>query len=156
MKNGLLFVVGFLFIIAGIRGNLGAILSSVIAPDYLYDTSDTSGSFNAPSSFAQTSYSSSDVNREIDRVFGVYAGTAKSIAMAESSMNPQAYNSISVDGSHAEGLFQILYPSTWSTTRQAKNSPYDVKANVAAAYEIFQRDGYSWREWATAPALGLV
>lgn len=156
MKNGLLFVVGFLLIIAGVRGNLGAMLSSIIAPDYLYDTSDTSGPFNSPQSNATTSYSSSDVNREIDRVFGVYAASAKSIAMAESSMNPQAYNSISVNGSHAEGLFQILYPSTWSTTRQSKNSPYDVRANVAAAFEIFQRDGYSWREWETAPSLGLV
>lgn len=156
MKSGLLFIVGFLLIVAGIRGNLGAMLASIIAPDNLYDTSDTNGSFNAPSSYAQTSYSSSDVNKEIDRVFGSYAGVAKSIAMAESSMDPKAYNSISVDGSHAEGLFQILYPSTWQTTKQARNSPYDVRANVAAAYEIFQRDGYSWREWATASSLGLV
>ena len=156
MKNGLLFIVGFLLIIAGIRGNLGAMLASIITPDNLYDTSDNSGSFNASSPTAKTSYSSSDVNREIDSVFGPYAGVAKSIAMAESSMDPNAYNAISVDGSHAEGLFQILYPSTWNTTRQTKNSPYDVKANVAAAYEIFQRDGYSWREWSTAPSLGLV
>jgi len=156
MKNGLLFIIGFLLIVAGIRGNLGAMLASIIAPDNLYDTSDNSGSFNAPSPTAQTNYSNTDVNKEIDRVFGPYSGVAKSIAMAESSMNPQAYNSISVDGSHAEGLFQILYPSTWNTTKQAKNNPYDVKANVAAAYEIFQRDGYSWREWATAPSLGLV
>lgn len=89
-------------------------------------------------------------------MFGPYSSAAKAIAMAESSMNPQAYNAISVDGSHAEGLFQILYPSTWNTTRQASQSPYDAKANIAAAYEIFLRDGYSWREWETASTLGLV
>jgi len=49
--------------------------------------------------------------------------------------------------SHATGLFQILYPSTWLTTSQASQSPYDAYASTLAAYQVFQRDGYSWRGW---------
>jgi len=49
--------------------------------------------------------------------------------------------------SHATGLWQILYPSTWLTTSQGVQLPYDAYANTLAAYQIFQRDGYSWREW---------
>ena len=48
-----------------------------------------------------------------------------SIAQCESGLNPNAYNPISIGGSHAEGVFQILYPSTWSGTPQAASSPYD-------------------------------
>ena len=69
------------------------------------------------------------------------------IAQCESGLNPNAYNPISIGGSHAEGVFQILYPSTWSGTPQAASSPYDAWANIQAAHAIFMRDGYSWREW---------
>lgn len=108
------------------------------------------GNFTAP-----TKATSSAIGVQIGKTFGAYWQQANMIVKAESSGNSNAYNSISVGGSHAEGLFQILYPSTWNTTSQAKNSPYDYQANIQAAFEIFQRDGYSWREWATAPGLGL-
>ncbi len=83
----------------------------------------------------------------IDSVFGPYAGEALSVASCESGYNPGAYNPISVGGSHAEGVFQILYPSTWDGTSYAGSSPYNASANINAAYQIFARDGYSWREW---------
>jgi hypothetical protein len=83
----------------------------------------------------------------IESTFGPYAGQALSVARCESGYNSGAFNSISVGGSHAEGVFQILYPSTWSGTSYAGYSPYNAWANIHAAYQIFARDGYSWREW---------
>ena len=86
----------------------------------------------------------------IKQVFGVYAAGALNVARCESGFNPLAYNPISNGGNHAEGVFQILYPSTWSGTSQAANSPYSAMANILAAHQIFVRDGYSWREWSCA------
>lgn len=83
----------------------------------------------------------------IDRVFGPDAPEAVRIARCESGLNPKAYNPGSGGGSHPEGLFQILYPSTWGRTSQASRSPFDAMANILAAHEIFVRDGHSWREW---------
>ena len=83
--------------------------------------------------------------------FGGYAGQAMNIARCESGYNPAAVNSEAIGGSHAEGLFQILYPSTWSTTSSRGASPFDPSANAHAAHEIFQRDGNSWREWQCQP-----
>ncbi|HEY7413931.1 MAG TPA: transglycosylase SLT domain-containing protein, partial [Ktedonobacteraceae bacterium] len=80
-----------------------------------------------------------DVVSIIDQVFGSYAGAAVSVAQCESGLNPAA-----VGPSGAVGLFQIL-PSTFNTTPEAGNSPYDAYANTSAAYYIFVRDGYSWR-----------
>jgi LysM repeat protein len=87
----------------------------------------------------------------INDVFGSDASSATHIAMCESTLNPNAVNSIPIGGSHAKGLFQILHPSTWSTTSQSGMSPFDAKANAIAAHEIFVRDGHSWREWACRP-----
>ncbi|HEX8997680.1 MAG TPA: transglycosylase SLT domain-containing protein [Ktedonobacterales bacterium] len=84
---------------------------------------------------------------EIRAVFGPYAGQALTIARCESSFNPNARNSISIGGAHAAGVFQILDSSTWRSTSYAGYSPYNAYANIHAAYQIFQRDGYSWREW---------
>ncbi|GHO72946.1 hypothetical protein KSD_07170 [Ktedonobacter sp. SOSP1-85] len=103
----------------------------------------------APAAPAQTT--STSIDGMIDQVFGAYAPGAKHVAMCESSMNPNATNPYAIGGSHAAGLFQILYPSTWNTTSQASQSPYNAQANIKAAYEIFQRDGYSWREWVCQP-----
>jgi hypothetical protein len=83
----------------------------------------------------------------INQVFGSYASGALNVARCESGFNPMAYNPISNGGSHAEGVFQILYPSTWRGTSEASSSPYSAMANILAAHEIFVRDGYSWREW---------
>jgi hypothetical protein len=83
----------------------------------------------------------------INQVFGSYASGALNVARCESGFNPLAFNPISNGGSHAEGVFQILYPSTWSRTSEASSSPYSAMANILAAHEIFVRDGYSWREW---------
>ena len=88
-----------------------------------------------------------NVTSMIYQVFGPYAPSAMRIARCESGFNPNAYNPQPVLGSHAMGVFQILYPSTWMTTPQAASSPYDARANISAAHSIFVRDGYSWREW---------
>ena len=87
----------------------------------------------------------------IKQVFGSYAPGAMQVAKCESGLNPLAYNPISIGGSHAEGLFQILYPSTWRGTSEASSSPYSAMANTLAAHQIFVRDGYSWREWTCVP-----
>ena len=86
----------------------------------------------------------------INQVFGSYAAGALNIARCEFGFNPLAYNPISIGGSHAEGIFQILFPSTWSGTSEASSSPYSAMANILAAHQIFVRDGYSWREWSCA------
>jgi hypothetical protein len=93
----------------------------------------------------------SSVQSIIQNVFGADAPAAMNIAWCESTDNPNAINSTAIGNSHAEGLFQILYPSTWYTTSQAGNSPFDASANTIAAHEIFIRDGHSWREWACQP-----
>jgi hypothetical protein len=87
----------------------------------------------------------------IKQVFGSYAPGALQVAKCESGLNPLAYNPISIGGSHAAGLFQILYPSTWDSTSEASSSPYSAMANALAAHQIFVRDGYSWHEWTCLP-----
>jgi hypothetical protein len=92
-------------------------------------------------------YSAAQLTGIINQVFGRHAPSALRIAQCESSMNPYAVNPIMIGNSRAHGLFQILYPSTWSSTSQRAASPLDPYANARAAYEIFARDGFSWREW---------
>jgi len=89
----------------------------------------------------------SSVTAMIEQVFGGYASAALAVARCESGLNPSAYNPISIGGSHAEGVFQILYPSTWDTTPESASSPYNALANIEAAHAIFARDGYNWHEW---------
>lgn len=92
-----------------------------------------------------TGGASGDVVSIIDQVFGSYASAAITVATCESGLNPNA-----VGPGGAVGLFQIL-PSTFDNTPEAGNSPYDAYANASAAYDIFVRDGYSWREWTCQP-----
>ena len=94
---------------------------------------------------------SGSVASMIQQVFGSYAAGAIHVAACESGLNPGASNPISIGGSHAAGVFQILYPSTWAGTSEAANSPYDAWSNIVAAHEIFVRDGYSWHEWTCQP-----
>jgi hypothetical protein len=91
------------------------------------------------------------VINEIRAVFGPYAGSALAVARCESGYNASAYNRTSVSGAHAAGVFQILDSSTWRSTSYANQSPFNASANIHAAYQIFQRDGYSWREWQCKP-----
>lgn len=92
----------------------------------------------------------SSVVTMIEQVFGSYAPGALQVAKCESGYNPNAYNPVSIGGSHAAGVFQILYPSTWMGTSEAASSPYNASANIQAAHEIFVRDGYNWHEWSCA------
>jgi hypothetical protein len=87
----------------------------------------------------------------IHQVFGAYGDQAVRVATCESGLNPGATNTMPIGGSHAAGVFKILYPSTWGTTSQAGASPYNAAANIRAAHEIFARDGNSWREWQCKP-----
>jgi hypothetical protein len=88
---------------------------------------------------------------EIESVFGGYAQGALNVARCESGYNPDAYNPYAIGNSHAEGVFQILYPSTWDGTSYAADSPYNASDNIYAAHQIFARDGDSWREWSCQP-----
>jgi hypothetical protein len=88
---------------------------------------------------------------EIKSVFGPYASGALNVARCESGFDPYARNPYPVGNSHAEGVFQILFPSTWDTTSYYAQSPYDANSNIHAAWEIFSRDGHSWREWECQP-----
>lgn len=91
------------------------------------------------------------VINEIVAVFGSYSQGALNVAKCESGYDPNAWNSYPIMGSHASGVFQVLYPSTWNTTSYASSSPFDANANIHAAYQIFHRDGNSWREWQCQP-----
>ena len=83
----------------------------------------------------------------IYQVFGsAYGAGAVNVAMCESSMNPNAYNSVL----GAAGLFQII-PSTFASTSYAGQSVYNPLVNIEAAHEIFVRDGDSWSEWQCQP-----
>lgn len=88
---------------------------------------------------------------EIRQVFGAFANQALQVATCESGLDPSAVNSIAVGNSHAVGVFQILYPSTWDTTSYRSLSPLNAHDNIHAAYEIFTRDGHTWREWVCQP-----
>lgn len=91
------------------------------------------------------------VINDIIAVFGPYAQGALAVSRCESGYDPNAWNSYPILNSHASGVFQILYPSTWNTTSYASSSPFNADANIHAAYQIFRRDGYSWREWQCQP-----
>ena len=88
---------------------------------------------------------------EITAVFGGYSSSALNVARCESGFNPNAVNPYAIGNSHASGVFQVLYPSTWVTTSYASSSPFNADANIHAAYQIFQRDGYTWSEWQCRP-----
>ncbi len=99
--------------------------------------------YSAPLTYSvPAAASNSTVAGMISQVFGSYAATATAIARCESGLNPGATNPYS----GAAGLFQIM-PGTWVGTSWAGYSPYNAWANINAAYQIFVRDGYSWREW---------
>jgi LysM repeat protein len=106
---------------------------------------------SAPAPSYSQSYSGGSVTSMIEQVFGPYASGALHVASCESGLNPDATNPISIGGSHAAGVFQILYPSTWDGTSEAASSPYNAMSNILAAHDIFVRDGYSWREWVCQP-----
>lgn len=91
------------------------------------------------------------VSDMINQIFGKDAPGARRVATCESGLNPRAVNPQAVGNSHAQGVFQVLYPSTWKTTSQAAKSPFDARANITAAHEIFIRDHHSWREWVCQP-----
>lgn len=136
--------------LSGIASRFGVSINALVAangianPDLIY-AGDTivipdGSSARAPQ---QLSGSYADMIRQ---VFGPYGDQAVRVAMCESSLNPNAYNGIL----GAAGLFQII-PSTFASTSYAGQSVYDPVVNIKAAYEIFARDGYSWREWACKP-----
>lgn len=90
--------------------------------------------------------SSGSVQDQIRAVFGPYAGQALNVARCESGFNPNAVNR----SSDAEGVFQFL-ASTWRGTSYAGYSRFNASANIHAAYQVFTRDGHSWREWQCKP-----
>jgi Transglycosylase SLT domain len=133
-----------------LRASLGKIILSVVLGSACFGVANNVLSAQ-PVHAASVSPADSSVVGIIQQVFGPDAPSAMNIARCESTFNSNAVNSIAIGGSHAEGLFQILYPSTWYTTSQAHSSPFDARANAIAAHEIFIRDGHSWREWECRP-----
>jgi hypothetical protein len=101
---------------------------------------------SATASTAHSAPYNAEVIASINATFGVYAYQALRVAYCESGYNRFAYNR----SSGASGVFQII-PGTWAGTSQRWNSVFNAWANVAAAHEIFVRDGHSWREWACKP-----
>jgi len=158
--------VGLLFCWVALTGRIGSLLGAILVPAYMvagtpgqassnYGTS-LGGASTPPPAGADTS-TLAQRQAYVFQIFGSYAKAALIIAGCESSMNPRAYNPVSVGGSHAEGMFQILVPSTWNTTAEAGNNPYDYQANTRAAWEIFKRDGYVWgKSWACSSKTGLT
>jgi LysM repeat protein len=94
--------------------------------------------------------SSGSVQGMIEQVFGANASAALAVAQCESGLNPGAYDPISVGGSHAAGVFQIEYPSTWSGTSESGASPYNAWANIEAAYQL-SNGGTNWSQWTCQP-----
>jgi transglycosylase-like protein with SLT domain len=97
--------------------------------------------------------SPNDVTSYIQQKFGVYSSQALTIAKCESGYDPSAVNvttPVYVDGvpEHAVGVFQFL-PSTFKEVSTGNILNY--RDNIDAAYALFVRDGYSWREWECKP-----
>ena len=90
--------------------------------------------------------SGGSVQSMIQSTFGPYAGAALAVARCESGYNPNAVNR----SSGATGVFQFL-ASTWAGTSYSGYSRTNAWANVHAAYQVFTRDGHSWREWSCQP-----
>jgi ABC-type Fe3+ transport system permease subunit len=86
-------------------------------------------------------------------VYGVPVAGLSRLAWCESRHDPGARNPTPLGGSHATGLAQILYPSTWSTTPYAALSPFDAAASALAAGYIWRRAGGSFVEWADVCAV---
>jgi hypothetical protein len=82
----------------------------------------------------------------IRSVFGRYADSALRVARCESGFNPGAYNPI--EG--ATGVFQFLL-GTWLGTPYHNYTRTNAWANVNAAFWVFKKDGYTWREWQCQP-----
>jgi Transglycosylase-like domain len=101
---------------------------------------------NDPPAYRGGNTGGSGVTGQISAVFGRYANQALNVARCESGFNPNAVNR----SSGAAGVFQFL-ASTWRTTAYAGGSPFNASANIHAAYQVFARDGYSWREWTCRP-----
>lgn len=94
------------------------------------------------------------VQSYIRQVFGPWAGQALAVARCESGYDPNAWNPYELLRSHASGVFQILYPSTWAETPYWTGNPFDYRLNILGAYSLFSRDGHTWREWACGTILG--
>lgn len=165
-KLAAMLATGFFLIFIGLTGKLGSLLGAVIDPANMQEESSSeNASASGSTTGTGTASDFPDYNRQVANtaamgliiasVFGAYGSQAAQIATCESGLNPNAVNPQAVSGSHATGLFQILYPSTWQSTSYASQNPKDPTINAKAAYEIFKRDGYSWREWACAQKVGL-
>lgn len=91
----------------------------------------------------------------IKEVFGVHADKAFQVLSCENaSLNPEAVNTAgnSPEGARDIGVFQIN--EYW---QGVSNSAFlfDYKINVLMAYNIFSRDGYSFKLWTCGRKYGI-
>ena len=108
-----------------------------------------------PNPATATDATTAAIRADMLSVFGaVYGPGAIRIAICESGINPEAFDTIEVYWNgvaigHAQGVFQIV-DATWARTPYARYSPYNAWANIRAAHWLFVHDGYNWRlEWST-------
>jgi hypothetical protein len=77
------------------------------------------------------------------------------VSWCESHHQPGAANVESIGSSFATGSWQVLYPSTWLSTRTGRRFPSagvdgarNPYLNAWAAYDVWRRHGGSFVEWA--------
>lgn len=91
----------------------------------------------------------------IKEVFGVHADKAFQVLSCENaSLNPEAVNTAGnyPEGSRDIGVFQIN--EYWQGVSNS-HFLFDWKINVLMAYNIFSRDGYSFKLWSCGKKLGI-
>jgi len=103
---------------------------------------------------AETRFTPTDT-RIAAEVVGALTGwpvkKALAVAECESNHEPYARNTISIGNSNASGSWQVLYPSTWFSThvgRSMGSYQFNPYVNAWVAYEVFKRQGRTFREWA--------
>lgn len=95
------------------------------------------------------------IRKEIREVFGDHADKAFAVLSCENgSLNPDAVNTAgnSPEGSRDVGIFQIN--EYWQGVSNI-NFLKDPSINIRMAWNIFRRDGYSFKLWTCGRKLGV-
>lgn len=96
-----------------------------------------------------------EIRAYVTEVFGEHADKAfKVLACENHALNPKAVNRAGnfPEGSEDRGLFQI---NDFHQRVENKAFLFDYKVNTHIAYNIFSRDGYSFKLWTCGRKLGI-